>query len=60
VRPEPELVTIIRRLSDLEQQDELGLGEISELNALRLWLSVSAPEVGAELAHAYVAVAAGP
>ena len=54
MRPEPELVTIIRRLADLEQQDTLAPGEVSELNALRLRLSVSWPEVAAALAHAYV------
>jgi hypothetical protein len=55
VSPEPELITVVRRLADLEQQDELGAGELGELNRLRRELD-RWPEVNAALAVAYVAV----
>jgi hypothetical protein len=58
MRPEPELVTIIRGIAELEAEERLTPGEISELNMLRLRLSVSWPEVAAAIAHAYVAMAA--
>ncbi len=56
MRPEPELVTIIRRLADLEQQDQLAVSELDELNALRVRLFDTWPQVGAVLARAYVSV----
>jgi hypothetical protein len=51
---EPELITIIRGIAELEAETQLTPGEISELNALRIRLSVSWPEVAAAIAHAYV------
>jgi hypothetical protein len=55
---EPELITIIRGLAELEAEDQLTPGEVSELNALRLRLSVSWPEVAAAIAHAYTTTGA--
>ena len=56
-RPEPRLVTIIKRLAELEAKDELSPAEVHDLNeqrkALEEW-----PEVNGALAMAYLGVAA--
>lgn len=54
-RREPELVTIIKRLADLEAAAFLTPGQMRELNALRIELENRWPEVGLALAAAYVA-----
>jgi hypothetical protein len=54
---EPELVTIIKRLADLEARAFLAPGEMRDLNALRQDLQSRWPEVSAALAHAYLAAA---
>ncbi len=57
MRPEPELVTIIRRLADLEAQDELTDAELHELNALRVRLFEFWPDAAMAVVRAYVAMA---
>jgi hypothetical protein len=51
---EPELVTVIKRLAELEARDHLGSPELHELNALRQSLAERWPHVGAALADAYM------
>lgn len=53
-RREPRLVTIIRRLTDLEAAAFLNPAEMGELNQLRLELEDGWPEVSAALASAYL------
>jgi hypothetical protein len=52
---EPELVTIIKRLADLEARAFLAPAGMHELDGLRQILSERWPEVGAALAAAYLA-----
>ena len=57
-RPEPRLVTIIKRLAELESRTFLDTQELRELNRLRIELGENWPEVSGALARAYVQ--AGP
>lgn len=57
-RPEPRLVTVIKRLADLETLPSLLPSEMHELNQLRIELGEKWPAVGIALALAYVE--AGP
>ena len=50
---EPRLVTVIKRLAELEALAEDD-ADLSELNRLRIELGDRWPEVSAALAHAYV------
>ncbi len=51
---EPELVTVIKRLAELEGAAFLSPSQMRELNRLRIRLDEHWPEVGAALAHAYL------
>ena len=56
-RSEPRLVTVIKRLAELEARSTLTFSEMQELNRLRIELE-EWPEVAAALAHAYLQEAA--
>lgn len=53
-RPEPLLVTVIKRLADLESRAFLAPPELRELNALRIELGEKWPEVSRALVRACV------
>ena len=53
-RREPRLVTIVRRLTDLEAAAFLNPAEMHELNQLRTELADGWPEVSDALASAYL------
>lgn len=53
-RSEPRLITVIRRLADLQGAAFLSPSELAELNALRMELADRWPRVGETLALAYV------
>jgi hypothetical protein len=55
---EPYLVTVIRQLAGLQAKDTLTEDETYRLNGCRRWLGEHYPEVGAAIAHEYLALAA--
>jgi hypothetical protein len=52
--PEPRLITVIKRLADLEARGFLKPSEMSELNRLRVALAEDWPEVSAAVVRAYL------
>jgi hypothetical protein len=54
VRTEPRLITVIKRLAELEAGAFLTPQQMRELNALRIELHDGWPEVSLALAHAYM------
>ena len=56
---EPRLVTVIKRLAELEASDGLTESGLRELNALRTELQEGWPEVSKSLITAYLGGAGG-
>jgi len=57
MRGEPELITVIRRLADLEATAFLSPSQMRELNGLRIRLSEEWPAVAEAVVYAYLVTA---